>query len=312
MHPVSRQDADYLGHEFDYVRHHRSVYLEECLKKRFPGSKNLSCFNFALPGDLVSDDYMVVRGLFHGQHRPRYVMLGISLRDFIDNAVNCPGTTPPFRYLKRFTDIDDLVDLAMPRYWQRIDYHIGKFFYLWDKKLDLQVLLDHASKQILTPVLKSISLPSLLNDLDYRRHVPSDLHSEVEEGMAIVKPRLPYSFDLNFADYRRRCGSANDGMFRIQTTFLRKLVDLCNQGHIQLIIVNMPLTKENVAIMPNGCYEHYLAVAQSIAKAGGVKFLDLNADQNFLHGDFYDTAHMNSAGGKKLLDILSNLDCLRF
>lgn len=312
MHSVSRQDADYLNKDLDYVHHHCSVYLEDQLKKRFPDQVNITCFNFSLPGDLVSDDYMIARGLLRGESKPKYIILGLSLRDFIDNAVNCPGTTPPFRYLKRFTDIDDIVDLAMPKFWQQFDYRFGKFFYLWGKKLDIQVLLEQNTKASLVPIAASLGMPSLLNELDYRKHVPSDLHSEVEEGMAIIKPRIPVAFDANFADYRRRCGSPNDRMFRIQSIFFDKLVNLCKQEKISLIVLNMPLTPENVAIMPKGSYERYLAYVQQTTSAAGFRFLDLNCYPRFDHGDFYDTAHMNSRGGKKLLDILAKLDALSF
>jgi hypothetical protein len=312
MHSVSRQDADYLNKDLDYVHHHRSVYLEDQLKKRFPSDANIGCFNFSLPGDLVSDDYMIARALFRGEYKPKYVILGLSLRDFIDNAVNCPGTTPPFRYLKRFTDIDDLVELAMPQFFQQCDYRFGKYFYLWGNKLDLQVWCDQAARNLLTPWARSSASPSLLNGLDYRKHVPSDLHSEVEEGMAIVKPHQPYSFDPNFADYRRRCGSPNLPMFKIQSIFLKKLVDLCKQEGICLIVFNMPLTKENLAIMPPESYANYLATVKQVVGQAGDTFVDLNQDPRFDHSDFYDTAHMNSRGGKKLLDILANLNVLRF
>lgn len=312
MHSVSRQDADYLQKDLDYVHHHRSIYLEDQIKERFGGDTNLRCFNFSLPGDLVSDDYMIARAVLHGERKPKYIILGLSLRDFIDNAVNCPGNTPPFRYLKRFTDIDDLVDLAMPQFWQQFDYRFGKFFYLWGNKLDLQVWFDQTARNLLVPISHSLALPSLLNELDYRKHVPSDLHSEVEEGMAIVKPNLPYSFDPNFADYRRRCGKANARMFKIQSIFLKKLVEFCKQEGICLVVVNMPLTRENLSLMPPGSYENYLTTVRQTAEKAGDTFVDLNEDPHFVHTDFYDTAHMNSSGGKKLLDILAKLDILRF
>lgn len=312
MHSVSRQEADYLKKDLDYVRHHRSVYLEDQLKQRFGSASNIRCFNFSLPGDLVSDDYMIARAVLHGERKPKYVILGLSLRDFIDNAVNCPGTTPPFRYLKRFTDINDLVDLAMPQFWQQFDYRFGQFFYLWGNKLDLQVWFDQTARSLLAPVAHAIALPSLLNNLDYRKHVPNDLHSEVEEGLAIIKPNLPYSYDANYADYRRRCGKPNERMFKIQSDFLKKLVDYCKRQGICLIVLNMPLTKENLTLMPPGSYENYLTTVQHTVEQAGDTYVDLNKVPLFVHSDFYDTAHMNSSGGKKLLDILAKLDILRF
>ncbi len=311
MHSVSRQDANFLGKDLDYVRHHRSNYLEHLLQTRFGSNKPIVCFNFSMPGDLVSDDYMIMRALLQDPNCPQYVVIGLSIRDFIDNAVNCPGTTPPFRYLKRFDDIDDLVDLAYPKIWQRCDYQFGKICYLWQKKLDLQVILDEQTKQIVRPLILPLSASSQLNNLDYRHHVPNNLHSEVEEGMAIVKPNIPNSFDPNYADYRRRCGKPNLPMFQIQSTFLDKLLTLADGRKIKPILLNMPLTPENLALMPPGSYERYLDCLRTMAKTHNVPLVDLNGDSRFVHSDFYDTAHMNATGGRKLLDAIARLDYIQ-
>jgi len=308
MHSVSRQDADFLNKDLDYVHHHYSAYLSKQLQKRFHSRQSLLCFNFSLPGDLVSDDYMIMRGLFQGKHKPQYVILGLSLRDFVDNAVNCPGSMPPFRYLRRFTDIDDIVNLAFPRLWQRFDYYIGKFFYPWAKKLDIQAWASEQTKLILAPLAQKLCAPSLLNELDYRKHVPANLHSEVEEGMAIVKTHIPYNYDANYADYIRRYGKGNSyrWMFNIQEQFFARLVPMAKAKQIKLIIVNMPLTKDNMNLVPAGAYERYINLLKTQASKYDVPFMDLNQNAAFVKSDFYDTAHMTSTGGKKLLDMIAN------
>ena len=308
MHPIAREDADFLNQDFDYVHHHYSLYLGKQLQNRFRLNNTPLCFNFSLPGDLVSDQYMVARSLFHGQHKPSYIILGLSLRDFLDNAVHCPGTTPPFRYLKRFTDIDDIVNLAFPEFWQRFDYYFGQFFYPWAKKLDIQALASEEVKHILGPLANKFCSPCLLNDLDYRKHVPANLHSEVEEGMAIIKAHIPYSYDPNYADYKKRYGQDKNNlrMFNIQKQFFAKLVALCKEQKIKLIILNMPLTKENMDLMPEGSYQRYIDLLQTKANEYGFPLIDLNGNPAFVKSDYYDTAHMNSSGGKKLLDILAN------
>jgi hypothetical protein len=310
MHPVSRQDADYLNTDFDYVRHHRSKYMEDILRTRFGAEKNTAVFNFALPGDLISDDYLIVKTILAQKDKPRYIILGLSLRDFIDNAVNCPGTTPPFRYLKRFTNIDDIVDLALPKFWQQFEYRFGQIFYLWQNKLDIQVVLDDFTKRTITPIIAKLSSPSRLNELDFRHHVPANLHSEVEEGMAIVKAHQPYSYDPNFADYQRRCGKPNLEMFEIQSKFFQKILSMCKTQNVKVIVLNMPLTSDNLNLMPPGSYDRYLQRVVAETAANGSTFVDLNQDKKFVKSDFYDTAHMNSTGGKKLIETISTLQSL--
>ncbi len=312
MHSISRQDADFLNQDLDYVRHHYSSYLGSKLQKRFHLTSQPVCFNFSLPGDLVSDDYMIVRGLLKDPHKPKYVILGLSLRDFIDNASHCPGTTPPFRYLRRFTDIDDLVNIAFPLFWQRFDYYFGKTFYPWAKKLDIQAWCSEQTKLWLGPLADKLCSPCMLNELDYRKHVPANLHSEVEEGMAIVKAHIPYAYEHNFADYKRRYGSGQNfqWMFNLQKQFFVKLVSLAKERNINLIILNMPLTKENMDMMPAGSYQLYSDLLKREAEHNGFPYIDLNKNPMFTTADFYDTAHMNSSGGKKLLDAIAKSSCI--
>jgi hypothetical protein len=308
MHSISREDADFLNQDLDYVRHHRSCYLERLLKDKYGQNTDAACFNFSLPGDLMSDNYMIVRTILQDDHVPKYVVMGLSLRDFIDNAINCPGTTPPFRYLKRFTDINDIVGLAMPQFWQQLDFRFGQAFYLWQRKLDLQVLAEEWAKKSFRPWAEKTAFPSLLNSLDYRHHVPANLHSEVEEGMAIVKAHQPVTFDPNYADYKRRCGKANLPMFEIQAEFLKKTLQICKDRGIKVVVLNMPVTPENLAMMPSGSYDRYLHTIAACATAQGFPFKDLNTDRRFVHSDFYDTAHMNGSGGKKLLESIAAID----
>jgi hypothetical protein len=301
MHPVSRQDADFLKRDLDYVHHHKSEYLSSLVSEKL-GLRTASCFNFALPGSMISDDYIVAKALFRTDRKPKLLVLGLSLRDFIDSGVSCPAATPPFRYLKRFVDVSDVISIAMPQFWHRIDYYVGNAIYLWSKKLDTQVILAEAVKQTLSPKVSSFCVPSLIERADPTKNLPSNLRSEVEERMFIVRSHQPYSWEDNSAEYRKRYRIKHRDMFDIQTVFLGKLLDYCRSSDIPVLIVNMPLTEQNLALMPEGYYNRYLAMLERTAREKCCPFLNLNDRSTFTRADFYDTSHMNSAGGKKLLD----------
>ncbi|MBI4534389.1 MAG: DUF1574 family protein [Candidatus Melainabacteria bacterium] len=303
MHPVSRLDADVLNKDLDYVHHHRSVYMEQVLSQRL-GLGGAPCFNFSLPGAMVSDDYIVARALVSLKRQPQVIILALSLRDFIDNGVRCAGGTPAFRYLKRFTSIDDIVALAMPQIWQRFDYFFGKTVYLWGKKLDIQVVLAQALKERLGPVAQHVCSESLLNTLDLSKNMPSNLRSEVEEGMFIVKTHQPYSYEDNSKEYRKRYRTANEQLFAVQSMFLDKLLLLCKNCGIEVVIVNMPLTAANMTLMPKGSYDKYIAYLEQAAARWQCPLVDLNHGAQFVTEDFYDTSHMNARGGKKFVDAL--------
>jgi hypothetical protein len=325
MHPVSRLDADYLNKDLDYVHHHSSKYLADglatTLKRNCVGAglprpnrghvcdeggvtPPLQCFNFALPGGMVSDDYIVYRSLFTNERKPKVIVLGLSLRDFIDNGVHCAAATPAFRYLNRFCNVDDIVDISMPQIFQRFDYWQGKAIYLWGKKLDLQVLLAESTKRLCGPFATQIFYPSALNSLDLTRNLPSNARAEVEEGMFIVKSHQPYSFEDNSSEYRKRYRQGNESLFANQTKFLERLLDLAKKDNVKVILVNMPLTKANLALMPPNYYQRYVQLLQNCSQKWQTGFVDLNAQDKFQVTDFYDTSHMNGDGGKKLVDSL--------
>ncbi|HEY9790083.1 MAG TPA: hypothetical protein V6D22_06785 [Candidatus Obscuribacterales bacterium] len=301
MHPVSRRDAAFLGQDIDYVKHHRSNYMEHLLAER--GITDAVCYNFALPGGMVSDDYMIERAFF-AQHKPKVLVLGLSIRDFIDNGVHCAGSTPAFKYLKRFCNIDDLVDISMPQLYQRADYLFAKGLYLWGRKLDLQVLLAEKTKGMLQPFYSRWFAPSLLAQADPERSQPSNLRAEVEEGMLIVKKDIPYSWDDNSMEYKKRYRSPNERGVKVQDFFFDKLLKEARAQGIKVVIMNMPLTQDNHNLMPAGSYDRYLATLKSQSDKYGCNFIDLDATHQFVRTDYYDTAHMNASGGKRLIDTM--------
>lgn len=304
MHPISRLDADLHQKNLDYVRHHRSNYIEQELRKS--GLNSEVCYNFALPGGMMSDNYLIMRALMQGPRKPRVAVLAVSMRDFMDCCVRCVGATPAFKLLSRYTQLDDLVDISMPQLWQRFDYYAKKDVYLWGKKLDLQVLLSEQTKTVLGPVFASHFAPSKLAEADPTKNLPMNQRSEVEWFPVIANE--PTYWNDNTPEYRKRYRHANDKLFDTEMVFLKKTAELARQNDIQLLIVNMPLTPENHALMPPSAYEHYRAALQSFSNQNGIAFVDLDGNPQFSKTDFYDTAHMNSRGGKKLANaILSAL-----
>lgn len=308
MHPIARVEAEHSNKNVDYVLNHQSSYLADTLESSLD-LKDLHCFSFALPGSMVSDDYMVVRSLLLGKNKPEVIVLGLTLRDFIDSGVTCPGATPPFRYLKRFTDIDDFVDLAMPQIWQRFDYFLGKFVYFNGKKMDLQTLLSDDAKRALEPIFKKYFADCRLVEMDPSRNTPANLRGEMEPGMMIVGPHEQARYDDNTAEYRKRYKRNDPKMFEIQSKFLERLLSEAAKNAVPVVMVNVPVTEQNHRLMPAGAYEKYLSRVRELATKYGVDFIDPSDKVKFEQADFYDSVHMNADGGRKLLDQFAAAIC---
>lgn len=301
MHPIARVEAVHKNKNLDYVLDHQSTYFADKLGQAI-GQKGLSCFSFALPGSMISDNFMVVRGLLTGPRKPSVIVLGLTLRDFIDSGVTCPGATPPFRYLKRYANIDDVVDLAMPQVWQRFDYWLGKLIYLNGKKMDLQTLLADQTKNFLEPIYKKHFAPCRLVEMDPTRNTASNLRGEIEPGMMIVGPHEAASYLDNTAEYRKRYKRNDPKMFEIQSTFLEKILSEAKENGVRVILVNVPVTEQNHTLMPPGAFQKYQDRAKELARKWGIEYFDPADNVQFIQADFYDSVHMNADGGKKLLD----------
>jgi hypothetical protein len=300
MQPLARLEANHLGHDIDFVRHHRVGYIEETLKKA--GMNADTCFNFGIPGGMISDNFIVARALLQGRHQPKVAVVALSMRDMMDNQCHCAGTTPAFRLLSRYTDIDDLVELSMPKIWQRFDYLARKNLYVWGKKLDLQVMLSEATKDVLSPKFSQWFPPSRLAEADPEKNLPYNLRSEVE--FFPIMYNEPVGFNDNTPEYRRRYRSENEKLFRTQAVFLQKLADLLKERNIEMVLVNTPLTPENHALMPPGSYEKFRSYIAAFAEKNNVPLVDLDGQPQFAHTDYYDSAHMNGSGGKKMADAI--------
>ena len=80
---------------------------------------------------------------------------------------------------------------------------------------------------------------------------------------------------------------------------------LTSERGIQLIVVNMPLTPGNIALMPPGFYEQYKNKVSEMAAANRAEFIDMNKPDVFEKKHFADTVHLNGLGGVAFFKMLS-------
>src|SRR5579885_3144617 len=110
--PLDGVDADYTSVALDGSKHHKSIFFEEKFKQ-YSGEK-VDSFNFALPGEMPSDAFLITKFLLRDEHRPHVIVYGVGPRDFMDNLLPSPSATDPFRYLSRFGDYQERITLIDP------------------------------------------------------------------------------------------------------------------------------------------------------------------------------------------------------
>jgi hypothetical protein len=68
----------------------------------------------------------------------------------------------------------------------------------------------------------------------------------------------------------------------------------------------MPITSVNRKLLPGYIYAVYKENLRVLSKSCGADFIDLDDGGYFSDRDFFDTVHLNAAGGNKLLGLFSN------
>jgi hypothetical protein len=123
------------------------------------------------------------------------------------------------------------------------------------------------------------------------------------QWQAVEKQR----WELSVKEYRERYRKIGERDLSEQLNFLKKVVTLCKERGISLVLVNMPLSKRNLELLPPDFYDQYRHNIATIlvSSRSDAKFVDLGSDTSFTDADFWDTVHMNHAGGKKLVEKIS-------
>lgn len=305
MIPQAAAEADYLGKAVDPVVNPYSTLLGDSIHTR---EHNLSpiCFNFALPGGMISDHYMIVRTLFTPDSSPKVAVLGITLRDFIDNGVESAASTPAFNYLSRFVNQQERKELmmqAMPQLNQRGEYYLNSALYLYGNRIPLQVVGRNTAAQLAKDILpESIDKPAETSQTTNLSLDPEALFKglEVLPGAFFIQPNSTIVWRDNSREYRKRFKTPHLSLFETEKRFLKMTLRELEKRGVRVLIVNMPLTEGNKKLMPPGSYERYLKFLDSLEVKGKVHLLNLD-NGKFENTDFMDTAHMNANGGKKLI-----------
>jgi hypothetical protein len=114
------------------------------------------------------------------------------------------------------------------------------------------------------------------------------------------------------ANYKLRYLPLNEERWQLESKALEKIVALCRSNDIPLLIVAMPVSEGNRAILPHSFIEKHLAMLAQTAAATQtndkktVILLNLFEDPDFKADDYVDTVHLRSSGGLKLVDKLTD------
>lgn len=297
-------DANFLKKPLDLTEHHRSCYLEHKLKESLPGK--FRSFSLAAPGQMPSDAYITLRGMVASVTRPDVVIYGLAPRDFVDSTLTAPGDTDAFKFLTRLVNIEDVAHKVFRSPFSKLDWFLQKLIFTYGQSLDIRLALAEPTSAVLDYLLPRPWSSTPFTWWDRQKllpgYLPAEIHPEAVMAGPIDRKTAESRYTNNTFEYVQRYKNPDKEVFKTQFYFLSKLAEYCRKERIELVLVNMPITLENISLLRPGAYISYLQHLKEFALVHDIPFYDLNDFGRYGRKDFHDSVHLNAFGGQKFFE----------
>lgn len=290
MYPFWSMDKEADKSIYDIFHHHRSHTLEKHLSTA--GFNNPTVFNLAIFGQMSSDAYIYVNEYLKGDRKPDYLVLGIAPRDFSDYDLPSPVHTFTFKRLVGLKNFPNYQDLYLPNWLDKADFLCTHTCFFYGKRWRLQKEIDKAIEKFYQTSGQLLGLQSTTT---------SNTAKPAQQAGFMLEGSEEDRWKNSREEYRRRYKNIAERDLSIQMGFLDKLLSVCRERGIKVVLVNMPLTNVNRQLLPAGFYQQFEETIGKMATKENAAYVPLGANADFTDADFWDTTHLNHSGGHKLV-----------
>lgn len=303
----TRYDAWYgRNHLAEYTK---SSYFQNLLEHATGNHYKLT--NLGVIASVMSDHSLIFEKTLASGKEPKLVICALAPRDFMDNYRSQIDKTPVYQVLADVTSLGDLIDRGMPIAQVR-DFLIGNLWYFYKVKVDYRTVATLATAKL-------SGHPVTLFNATQNKKVPTTAKSagglcapeeEAQQEVGVLETKIKPDYTpkpntlSDLEQYQHVYNPPNRTLFKQQTGYLEKMLKLANRNKINLVLVNMPLSDENKALITPGFYDQYLNTVASTANKYDIPFYNLDVRQNYTLSDFEDSCHMNYSGGQKFYNAL--------
>ena len=307
----TRYDRWYLrNHLFEYSR---ADYFEHLLSER--AGKPIGVLNTAVAAGMMSDQYLILKKYLDSGKRPGLVVVALAPRDFLDTQRSEVEKTPTYSILADFACVGDL--LAKKASPQELgDFLFGTASSFYKSRADYSTFLQTLASRLTGHPTSMYTATEQMANKDTGGEEDggkgaSECHMSIFDGeesvLGFSKPDYgPRQNTLGELDhYQQMYLPVNYKLFDTQAEYLDKFLALAKKHDIPAVIVDMPLTRENLAILPAEALEKYENLLAERATAAGAKLIRPATVDAYELDDFEDCAHMSARGGKKLFGLLA-------
>lgn len=239
---------------------------------------NLSVKNLGVASSIMSDHQGIFETMLGVGKKPRLVILGIAPRDFLDNTISKPMNTPTRSFLTEFHDTSILPESFTAEGLQKYP-----------------TKLEHRFKKVMA-YIKTHAIDVACN---VSKH-PASADYVSTGGDGSERPNKLADLDR----YKNLYNPPNYEMLNTQVGYLRDFLISAEHNGVNVLIVNMPLTRQNLSALNSDALKEYKRQVNHLAMNYKATFLDLGSTSTYSLNDFEDCCHLNSKGGHKFFDDL--------
>jgi hypothetical protein len=289
---------------------------DDFLSKRL-GAK---VYVMSFPGAMTSDIEGVIESAFAEGKRPKVIVYTAAPRDFVDRlsppkktavlvgAAKSASANPARPVLVGAATsacasparlAEQLAATLSPAHARRWASLIAAP----SPALAVDFLVSCASQIYEQRAIVKNSLVDLVCDVFNR---DKDLWSAQRHSRAASKTMT--KFDKDLANYAMRYQPPDFDRLKDETNALYKLGKVCAANGTRLIVINMPLSKQNKELLDKKLYSQYKQALVDAAKATTYEFADSDSfSPPFDRSKFLDSAHLNAKGSKQLQETIAPL-----
>ncbi len=316
--PVNLADAHFHNHTVNGAIHHKSDLLKLLLAKQ--SNNETENFNFALPGLMPSDAYLITKLLLTGKNRPKLLIYGVGPRDFVDNVLAGATSTDPYRCLTKYLPSElanGSISLYRGKDWQsHLDYFLAQHFSIYGQRNEILAICAKEGESLYT---KASLLIAGSDDsfLSRNKFTVADIHNLLPtyKPMAIGINQCLFQstvqlesdrFAKNLDEYRVRYRKLNWDTFTCQSRFFVETLKIAHDNDMRILVVAMPITSINKKLLPDYIFALYRNNLAVLSKSFGADFLDLDKTSCFNDQDFGDTVHLSTSGSIKMIKLIAD------
>lgn len=307
--PAVRCDDELHGRKARWDPWFYRNYINECVRCDFlekqlseVGKKPVSVCNAAVSASVLSDQYLIIKKYLSSGKRPKLVIMSMAPREFLDNDRQNVEKTATYSLLADFTTLPEIIQERVDP-WRICDAALGMTWTYYRTRGDYRTFCESLA-------VKTSGHPLTLFNATAGGPGPATAGGmQEDDGVAVLRGKPDYTPRPNvlkdLPEYQKMYLPVNMAQFDRQNEYFKKTLTLLKKENIPTLVVNVPLTRENYAVLPPAVLQKYKDNLHTQCATFGVECISPGDTTSFTKADYEDSVHMNVSGGKKMFAAIS-------